>query len=321
MNVAVLAGGVGAARFLAGLVHVVDASGVTAVVNTGDDTVLHGLSISPDLDTITYTLAGAIDPQRGWGLRDETWRAMEALARFDTVRPTGSRAAPRWFNLGDQDLATHFYRTARLAEGATLTEVTAEIARAFGLRLRLVPMTDDRVETRVTVADEGEIGFQEYFVRRRHDVAVTAVRFAGIVSARPAADAVTALHSADAVVVAPSNPLVSIGPIRALAGIDELLAGRRDTVVAVSPIVAGAALKGPADRMLAELGHAPSVVGVARLYAPIAATLVIDDADAASAEAVRRAGMRPVVTPTVMSSTEVAAALAHRVLAAASATG
>lgn len=315
MTVTVLAGGVGAARYLAGLVQVVDPGGVVAIVNTGDDTVLHGLAISPDLDTITYTLAGAIDPQRGWGLRHETWRAMDALARFEIVRPPGSQAAPRWFNLGDQDLATHFYRTARLAEGASLTEVTAEIGHAFGLSLRLLPMSDQRVETRVSVVDEGEIGFQEYFVRRRHDVAVTSVRFDGIDAARPSAAVLAALADAGVVVIAPSNPLVSIGPIRALPGVDELLAARRESVVAVSPIVAGAALKGPADRMLAELGHEPSVVGVARLYAPIAATLVIDEADAGAVDAVRSAGIDAVVTSTVMSTPAIAAALARRTLA------
>ncbi len=156
----------------AGIVRVVDAGEVTAVVNTGDDTELHGLSISPDLDTITYTLAEAIDPERGWGLAGETWHAMAALERYAAVRPAGSDAAPTWFNLGDRDLATHLYRTARLGEGATLTEVTAEIARAWGLGISLLPMTDDRLRTMVTVAGHGEIGFQDYFVRLRHDVEV-----------------------------------------------------------------------------------------------------------------------------------------------------
>ncbi|MCU1386771.1 MAG: fbiA, partial [Ilumatobacteraceae bacterium] len=278
--ITVLSGGVGAARFLRALLHVAPATDIAAIVNTGDDTVMHGLSISPDIDTVTYTLAGAIDPDRGWGLRDETWRAMEALGRFVTVRPDGSSAAPTWFNLGDQDLATHFYRTARLREGATLTEVTAEICRAFGVEIALLPMTDDAVETRVVLAEDGqEISFQEYFVQRQHGVPVSAVRFAGVESARLTGAAEHALTAADVVVVAPSNPLVSIGPLRAMRGVDELLANRRESVVAVSPIVGGAALKGPADHMLAELGHDPSVVGVARLYAPIAAALVIDPAD------------------------------------------
>ncbi len=317
-TIGVVCGGVGAARFLRALEGVWPAGDTVGVVNTGDDTVLHGLSISPDLDTITYTLAGAIDPERGWGLRDETWRAMSALARFVSVRPDGSAAAPTWFNLGDQDLATHFYRTARLAEGATLTAVTAEIVAAFGLAQRLVPMTDQRVTTIVSLVDEGiEVPFQEYFVQRRHGVPVDGVRFEGAAAASLGSAARSALTDSTAVIVAPSNPIVSIGPIRALAGVDELLASRRDTVVAVSPIVGGAALKGPADRMLVELGHEASVVGVARLYAPIASTLVIDPLDAHLADAVEAEGMRVVITPSIMSSPAVSNELARQTLAAA----
>ena len=316
-TVAVLAGGVGAARYLRGLLGIVPAPSVTAVVNTGDDTELHGLAISPDIDTITYTLAGAIDPERGWGLAGETWRAMEALQRYVAVRPAGSAAAPTWFNLGDQDLATHFYRTARLAEGATLTDVTAEIARAWGLELTLLPMTDQRFRTVVELAGGEEAGnrvsFQDYFVRLRHGVPVSDVRFEHD-HARITASARATLAAAETVVIAPSNPLVSIGPIRALAGVDELLAGRRDHVVAVSPIVGGAALKGPADRMLVELGHEASVLGVARLYRTIAGTLVIDHADAHLADEVRAAGMNCVVTDTVMSSQEIARSLAAATL-------
>ncbi len=315
--ITVLAGGVGAARFLSGLLHVVPATDITAVVNTGDDTVMHGLYICPDLDTVTYTLAGAIDPERGWGLRDESWRAMEALARFVPVRPPNSHAAPTWFNLGDQDLATHFYRTARIAEGATLTEITGEIAHAFGLHVRLLPMTDDRVETRVTVVDEGEISFQEYFVQRRHSVAVSDVRFIGADRAALTGHAARALMGADAIVIAPSNPLVSIGPLRALAGVDTALSARRESVVAVSPIVGGAALKGPADRMLGELGHESTVVGVARLYAPIAAALVIDPIDAHLAREVEAVGMRAIVVPSIMSTSAISANLARVALAAA----
>ena len=177
--IAVLCGGVGAARFLAALAQVVDPADTVGIVNTGDDTVLHGLVISPDLDTVTYTLADAIDPIRGWGLADESWRAMEALQRYASVRPDGSSAAPTWFNLGDRDLATHFYRTARLREGATLAEVTAEICAAWGVRQRLVPMSNDTVSTVVSLASGGDVSFQEYFVKLRHGVAVTAVRFDG----------------------------------------------------------------------------------------------------------------------------------------------
>ncbi|MEQ1702625.1 MAG: 2-phospho-L-lactate transferase [Ilumatobacteraceae bacterium] len=318
MKVCVVCGGVGAARFLRALAGVVPAADTLGVVNTGDDTVLHGLSISPDIDTITYTLAEAIDPERGWGLRDETWRAMEALARYAEVRPAGSAAAPTWFNLGDQDLATHFYRTARLAEGATLTQVTAEIAAAWGLPQQLLPMSDQRVSTMVSLRDEGiEVPFQEYFVQRRHGVPVSGVRFDGAAAASLSPAATAAFADSEIVVVAPSNPLVSIGPIRALAGVDTMLTARRDSVVAISPIVGGAALKGPADRMLEELGHEASVVGVARLYAPIAGTLVIDPVDAHLAAAVEAAGMRVVVTPSVMSTPAIGHELARQTLAAA----
>lgn len=315
----VLCGGVGAARFLRGLLDVADPHDVTAVVNTGDDTELHGLSISPDLDTVTYTLADAIDPHRGWGLAGETWNAMGAVGRYAEVRPSGSGAAPTWFNLGDRDLATHFYRTARLIEGATLTEVTAEIARAWGLQLALLPMTDDRFRTMVTVADGADAGseipFQDYFVRLRHGVAISDVRFDHD-GAQLTAAAAAAIDDADAVVVAPSNPLVSIGPLRALPTVDERLTARRDSVVAISPIVGGEALKGPADRMLAELGLETSAVGVARLYAPIAGTLVIDAVDAAQASAVEATGMRCVVTDTIMSRPGVGPALARTCLEA-----
>ena len=318
MSVTVLSGGVGAARFLSGLLAVVSESDVTAIVNTGDDTELHGLSISPDLDTIVYTLAGAIDPERGWGLADETWRAMEALARYAGVRPAKSAAAPTWFNLGDQDLATHFYRTARLAEGATLTQVTDEIARAWGLGLNVLPMSDNRFRTMVTLAETGdEISFQDYFVRLRHGVAVSSIRFDRD-HASLTVEAELALATADTIVVAPSNPLVSIGPIRALPGVDETLASRRDRVVAVSPIVGGAAVKGPADRMLRELGMEPSVIGVAKLYAPIASVLVIDPVDAHLADAVESVGIDCLVAPSIMSTYERARSLAQVCLDAVS---
>lgn len=309
--ICVLAGGVGAARFLRGLVEVVDPATVTAVVNTADDTVLHGLSISPDVDTVVYTLSDSIDPGRGWGLRDETWRAMESLARFASVRPADSGAGGTWFNLGDSDLATHFYRTGRLAEGARPSEVAAEIARAFGVAVRILPMSEDPVRTMVDT-DAGRMGFQEYFVGMRHDVGVHAVAFEGAATAGFIDPRV--LTESACVIIAPSNPIVSIGPIRALGGVDAALAARRDSVVAVSPIVAGAALKGPADRMLVDLGHEASVVGVARLYAPVCGTLVIDAQDEALADAVEREGMSCVVVDTIMSRPGVAAALAATAL-------
>ena len=273
----------------------------------GDDVELHGLQISPDLDTITYTLAGAIDPAQGWGLAGETWHAMEALRRYPAARA--------WFNLGDRDLATHLYRTDRLRAGLPLSAVTAEIAAAWGLELRLLPVSDDPVRTRLTTV-EGEIGFQEYFVQRHHDVAVMAVRFAGAANASPAPGVIDAITTADRVVIAPSNPIVSIAPLLAVSGVQRAVTERRDSVVAVSPIVAGAALKGPADRLLRELGHESSVVGVARLYATLAATLVIDEADAHLADAVEVEGLRCVVAPTIMRGPTESAALAKVVLAA-----
>jgi len=307
-----LAGGVGAARFLIGLVRAHDEADCTAIVNVADDVVLHGLAISPDLDTVTYTLAGEIDPDRGWGLRDETWQAMATVQRYGGIS---------WFNLGDRDLGTHLYRTHRLSEGATLSEVTAEIVRSWGLRLRVLPVTNDRVETRVVLRDGdeetpagGEVNFQEYFVKRRHGVAVSSVRFVGADIARPAPSVLDAIAHADAVVIAPSNPLVSIGPVLAVPGVRDALRARRERSVAISPIVGGAALKGPADRMLVELGHESSVVGVARLYRDIASVLVVDDVDRALAPLVEAEGMRCVVTDTIMKTPERAAALARTTL-------
>jgi len=319
--IAVLAGGVGAARFLRGLMLEVEPQHITSIVNTGDDTVLHGLHISPDLDTVAYTLAGAIDPARGWGLESETWTAMDALTRYANIRPTHSHAAPTWFNLGDKDLATHCYRTARLSEGATLTQVTNEIAQAWELGLQIIPMTNDSVRTMITLAEDcvagnagSQISFQEYFVKHRHSVAVSAVKFIGSAEAKP--NGLHLLASADSILIAPSNPLVSIAPIRSLAGIDDVLTSRRDSVCAISPIVNGAALKGPADRLMTELGHEASVVGVAKFYAPVCGTLIIDNADAHLASAVEAQGIRCVVTDTIMKSPQVSAALARTALEA-----
>ncbi len=314
-RIAVLAGGVGAARFLRGVIALDNPVDCTAIVNTGDDLWLHGLRICPDLDTITYTLAGAIDPERGWGLTDEGWITLGALERYQPVTPEGSRAATTWFSLGDRDLATHLYRTARLAEGASLTEVTSEISQAWHLPIRLQPMSDDPVETMISVPGRGLLGFQEYFVKERHAVPVDRIEFRHQATAHP--DVIAALEHADAIIIAPSNPLVSIGPIRSLPGIDEMLISRRATTVAISPIVGGDALKGPAARMLDELGHERSVVGIARLYHEIAGTLIIDEVDRHLAPAVRDEGMACVVAPTVMHTPEMAADLAALSLAVA----
>jgi LPPG:FO 2-phospho-L-lactate transferase len=265
---------------------------------------------------VTYTLADAIDPARGWGLRDETWRAMDALARFESVRPDQSEAAPRWFNLGDQDLATHFYRTARLREGAPLSVITDEIRRAFDVAVRILPMSNDSVRTRVHLEKE-TVSFQEYFVQRHHSVPISNVRFDGAEDSIPAPGVLDAIESARHIVIAPSNPLVSIAPVLAVPGIRDALVRRRKDVIAVSPIVAGAALKGPADRMLAELGHDASVLGVAALYNEFAGTLVIDTADETHKSAVESFGLNCIVTETIMSKPGVSESLARTVLSGA----
>ncbi len=307
-SVAVLAGGVGAARFLSGLLRVCRPTDVTAIVNVGDDFTLHGLDISPDLDTVTYTLAGQINPETGWGRAGETWRVLTELGRL---------GGQDWFKLGDLDLALHLFRTQRRSDGASLSQVTGEIAASFGLELTLLPVSDDPIATRITPAEPDgatEIDFQEYFVAHRHGIAVRSVRFAGIEGTKPAPGVLDALSSAGTVVVAPSNPFVSIGPVIDVPQVRETLRGRRGSVVAVSPIVGGASIKGPAGAMMRELGHEPSVVGVARLYAEFAGTLVIDHADAELAPAVAQAGMTPVVTDTIMADPDRAAGLARATL-------
>jgi LPPG:FO 2-phospho-L-lactate transferase len=297
---------------LSGLVRVMPPSEITAVVNVGDDMVLHGLAISPDLDTVTYTLAGMDNRETGWGVAGESWVVMDELARL---------GGDDWFRLGDRDLATHLFRTGRLTAGEPLSAVTAALSARRGIAVRLLPVTDDPLRTRVTLAAASalgpagtEVGFQDYFVRLAHDVPVRSVRFEGAADARPAAGVMDALARAERIVVCPSNPVVSIAPLLAVPGVEEALRGRRAEVVAVSPIVAGAALKGPADRLLRELGSEPSVVGVARLYASWVGTLVVDEADAAHRAAVEAEGVHCVVAPTVMSSPERATALAQVVL-------
>lgn len=305
-----LAGGVGAARFLRGLVTVVDPASVTAIVNTADDEEFHGLWVSPDLDSVTYTLADAHNSVMGWGLAGETFRVMDALDRYGT---------PTWFRLGDQDLATHLFRTQRLRTGAPLSEVTAEIAAAWGLRTRLLPMTDDRVATHITVEDSPggprrELAMQEWFVRERCEPTVVDVTFVGADASRPAPGVLDTLRAAETIVVCPSNPVISIGPILAVPGIRDLLVERRDRVVGVSPLIGGRPVKGPADRLMGPMGIEVSSAGVAAAYRDFCAALVIDAADAADAERIAELGVRPVVTDTLMRDPQVAAALARTTL-------
>jgi LPPG:FO 2-phospho-L-lactate transferase len=304
--VTALAGGVGAARLMRGLVEVVPPSDLAVVVNTGDDAVIHGLHVSPDLDTITYTLAGRNDEDRGWGLARETWTVMDALEEL---------GGETWFRLGDRDLATHLYRTHRMGEGATLSEVTAELAGRQGVAVRILPMSDDKVRTRLTLAHDGEeVAFQDYFVRLHHDVAVSAVRFEGADRALPAPGVVDAIQGAESVVICPSNPVVSIGPILSLPAIAAAVRAKRLDVVAVSPIVGGRALRGPADRMLVELGEDASALGVARRYAELIGTLVVDEVDEKWSDAIEALGVRCIVAPTVMHGLPEAVALARVVL-------
>lgn len=306
-----LAGGVGGAKLARGLAALLGER-LTVVVNTADDLARHGLEISPDHDTVVYTLAGLDDRERGWGLAGETWNVMAGLEAL------GEEA---WFRLGDRDLATHLVRTERLRRGDRPTEVALGLQRALGLRSTVLPMTDDPVRTEV-LADEGWLPFQEYFVHRAQAPVVRAVRFAGIDAARPTAEVTAALASADAIVVAPSNPLVSVGPILAVPGMRRLVDAARARgvpVVGVSGIVAGAALKGPADRMLASLGHDASALGVARLYADLVDAFVIDEADAALAPAIEALGIRVDVGDTIMTDDDARTRVARLVLAAAAA--
>ncbi|MBA2254321.1 MAG: 2-phospho-L-lactate transferase [Chloroflexi bacterium] len=304
-HVVVLAGGYGGAKLSHGMTLVATARraeggrplDLSVIVNTGDDLELHGLLVSPDLDTVLYTLAGWANSETGWGVRDETWSNADMLGRY---------GAPTWFSLGDRDLATHVLRTERIRAGATLTSVTAELARALGVRARILPMTDAPVRTRLRT-DAGWLDFQDYFVRRHHADPVHELRFDGLTDARPTPEVSAALRSAHVLVLAPSNPFVSIGPILGLAGVVDVLheaRARGVPVVAISPIVGGVALRGPADRMFRSLGGEPSAAGVARHYAErypgLIETLVIDEQDLGDGEAIAATGIRSVVGPAVM---------------------
>lgn len=305
MVITVLSGGVGAARLLRALSDGIDPREITAIVNVGDDLVLHGLTICPDLDTINYTLAGLNNDELGWGLQGESWRVMQELDAL------GGAA---WFQLGDRDLATHLYRSQRLAEGATKTEVARELSTRLGVMVRLLPVTNDVVATEFET-EVGRLSFQEYFVRRHHDVAVTSIDFVGAGTAQPTEEVIDALEGATRIVIAPSNPLISIAPILSVPGVRAILERRRDDVVAVSPIINGQALKGPASRLLAEMGHEVSCVGVVDFYEGLVGTWIIDEADLAEADAIRERGVRVLVTTTIMGGAGNAARLAAAVLA------
>jgi LPPG:FO 2-phospho-L-lactate transferase len=300
----VLAGGTGGAKLADGFARVLAPGELSVVVNVGDDFEHWGLHISPDLDSVTYALAGLTDPDRGWGVRDDTWTALGMLSRL---------GAPDWFRIGDADLALHVRRSELLRSGSSLTDVTAAIAAPLGISARVLPATDDRLRTRLQT-DAGELDFQTYFVARRQADEVRAVRFDGIEAARPTREVLSALAEADLVVLAPSNPIVSIGPILEIPGMRQALASSPGRRIAVSPIIGGRALKGPADRMLTSMGHEASALGVARLYADLVDAFVLDEADGALAASVAALGVRALVLPTVMGEGDGRADLAGRIL-------
>jgi LPPG:FO 2-phospho-L-lactate transferase len=304
MRLVALAGGTGAAKLLRGLDALLERGAMTVVGNTGDDAEIWGLHVSPDLDTVCYTLGGLLDEERGWGLRDESFRTLGEMVRF---------GEPTWFNLGDRDLATHLHRTRLLAEGRPLSEVTAKLAADLGVRHAVVPMSDQPVRTRV-LGPDGWLGFQEYFVREKTQVEVRAVEYAGAPEAKPAPGLVEAIGAADAVLVCPSNPVTSVGPILSVPGIVEALHRTRAPVLAISPIVGGRAVSGPAGRLMAARGLPVSALGIAQSYAPWLDVLIIDDDDAALAPSIEAAGARPVVASTLMTGRVEALRLARRVL-------
>jgi LPPG:FO 2-phospho-L-lactate transferase len=292
MQITALAGGVGASKLLLGMSHMMDPRALTVIVNTGDDIVLHGLHISPDLDIVTYTLAGAVNPKTGWGLRGDTFHALENLKRY---------GQESWFNLGDRDLATHIVRTAMMRMGATLTDVTESIRRAWRVEARILPMCDAPVPTLIRT-EKGIMHFQEYLVKFRTAPVVKELIFDGVKKSRPAPGVLEAIRSADGIIICPSNPLISIGPILAVPGIRSAMQERREVVVAVCPIVGGKSLKGPSDKMMRQLGYEVSALGVARLYQEIAGTMIIDKADAVLKRKIEALGMRVEICATTMNT-------------------
>ena len=313
MKVVALAGGIGAGKFLRGMARLVHGSDLTVILNVADDIVVHGLHVSPDPDSVTYWLGDAFDRERGWGRRGESFRATEELRAFG--------ASDAWFNLGDLDLATHVVRTDLLRQGATMSEVVTRVAGRFGVRARLMPVTDDRVETRIDAVDVDtgrrlDLHFQEYWVRRGAADQVKAVRFLGVDAARPAPGVLEAIEAADIVVLPPSNPVVSLGPILAVPGVRAAIGARRGAVVGVSGIVGGAPLAGMADKLMPAIGLEVTAVGAAAAYDGLLDAWVIDERDRASASRIEATGVRAVVTDTVMSDDAAAERLARTVLEA-----
>ncbi len=305
MKIVALAGGVGASKLLFGVARVIDPRALTIVVNTGDDLSMHGLEISPDLDIVTYTLAGVVNQKTGWGFVGDTFNFRDRLAIFN---------GPQWFNLGDRDLATHIFRTEQLRSGATLTKVAERIRVALGVKAKILPMSDSPVRTLIDTP-HGTLKFQEYLVKLRARPIVRGLRFESGAKSRPAPGVLTAISEANVIVICPSNPLISIGPILAVPGIREALEKRREYVVAVCPIVGGKSLKGPSDRMMKQMGHDVSALGVARIYQPFCGSMIIDRSDADQSARIDALDMRTIVAPTVMNTTGDKMKLARVVLA------
>ena len=304
MELTILAGGVGAARFLSGLVRAVPSESVTVVINTGDDFVLYGLCISPDIDIVTYTLAEIVHPIQGWGIADDSFKCLSMMERL---------GHPTWFNLGDQDIGTHLHRTLRLNQGYSLSQVTEEIRTALGVKSRLLPMSNELVRTHIQTGNE-LIPFQEYLVRRKGRDSVREIVFVGIEQALPAPGVIASLHHASGIIIAPSNPFVSIGTILAVPGIRAVLQKSEAPVIAISPIVGGAAIKGPAAQMMRGLGYEVSPLGIARLYQDILDVLVIDRVDSDLEEIIRELGIRVFVADTIMETEEKKVNLARTIL-------
>jgi LPPG:FO 2-phospho-L-lactate transferase len=298
---------VGAAKFLRGLIRRVEPRRLNVIVNTGDDEEFYGLHVSPDIDTVTYTLAGMSNPVTGWGLAGESFNALGALGRF---------YGKGWFALGDRDLATHIYRTERLKQGWPLSRITAEIARRCKVSARILPMSDDRVRTFVKLRGRPALPFQEYFVRNRARGHVEKIELRGIEQARPLPQALAAIGSSHAVILAPSNPLVSLGPILGFESVRSALRSMKERVAAISPLVGGKPIKGCADKMMRGLGHEVSPLGLARMYQDCVGTLIIDQVDRRYLEPIRALGMNAVATDTIMSTPARATAVADVVLAA-----
>ncbi len=299
-----LAGGVGAARFLTGLVKLVNQKNLTIIVNTGDDIELFGLHISPDVDIVTYTLAGIVDEEKGWGIKGDTFHCLETLRRFNH---------DLWFNLGDKDLATHIFRTKLLKNGLNLSEVTAKISHLLGLEVAILPMTDDKFETRI-LTREGSVHFEEYLVKRGGKDEVLGVEFLGADGAKPAKGVLESIREAEKIIVCPSNPIVSIGTILTVKGVRDELQQTNAKKVAISPIIAGSPIKGPADKLMRGLGFEISAFSVAKIYSDFLNTFVLDIADSAEKDRIEKLGIEVKITNTIMKSLKEKVELARTVL-------